>query len=359
MLAPTAAPAAVTPPPLLLPRLVALWALSEALLGGVLHALKLPVTGLLVGGTAVVLLTLLGHYSPRRGAVLRGLLVVLTIKALLSPHTSPNAYLAVAFQGLLGELLSWSRALPRLRGLLLGVLTLVESAGQRVLTLWLASGGGSDLAVVFNAFVRELLGTAARHDYALWLVGLYFALHALAGAALGWWAGGLPARLPGLVQRYAWLHLRPDDDEADEEETTVDAPPALKRRRSPMSQLLLGLWLAGLLLWLAARLGWEPAVAANQHRLGGLLLRSLLVYGAWALLLGPLLTRQLRRWLTRPRGRWAADLRQTLALLPTTRQLVTRCWRHSAGYRGLARLRWFGRTLAVNLLLSPTPAHPD
>ncbi|RTQ45235.1 hypothetical protein EJV47_25495 [Hymenobacter gummosus] len=351
-MSPTAAASA--PPattPLLLPRLVALWALSEALLGGVLHALKLPVTGLLVGGAAVVLVQLLGHYAPRRGTVLRGLLVVLTIKALLSPHTSPNAYLAVSFQGLLGEVLSWSKALPRLRGLLLGALTMLESAGQRILTLWLL--GGKALPAAFNDFVQGLLGQAApRADYALWLVAAYFATHALIGAALGWWAGSLPAYLPGLLQRYGWLLLRPAEA-AEADAATPEKPLKPKRRRGGISRLLLGLWGAALLLWLAALLGWPPAQAADQHRLGGLLLRSLLVYGAWALLVAPLLTRQLRRWLTRPRGRWAADLQSTLELLPATRQLVARCWRHSAGYRGLARLRWFGRTLAVNLFLAP------
>ncbi|MCC3158363.1 hypothetical protein LJ737_14030 [Hymenobacter sp. 15J16-1T3B] len=353
---PQPAATAVVAPPLLLPRLVALWALSEALLGGVLHAFRLPVTGLLVGGAAVVLLTLLGHYRRGPGTVLRALLVVLTIKALLSPHTSPNAYVAVAFQGLLGEVLSWPRALPRLRGLLLGLLTMVESAGQRVLTLWLL--GGQALPAAFNDFVRGLLGTTAtsQPNYALWLVGLYFGAHAVVGAALGWWAGGLPARLPGLVQRYAWLQLHP---EASHDETESPAESAANRpRRGGISRLLLGLWLGCLGLWLAAELGWVPAAAANEHRLGGLLLRSVLLYGAWTLLLGPWLTQRLRHWLTRPRGRWAADLRHTLALLPATRQLVASCWRHSAGYRGRNRLRWFGRALAVNVLLRPDDGPP-
>ncbi|GAB2959548.1 hypothetical protein GCM10027048_28750 [Hymenobacter coalescens] len=349
----TAPALTATAPPLLLPRLVALWALSEALLGGVLHALKLPVTGLLVGGAAVVLVQLLGHFSRQRGTVLRALLVVLTIKALLSPHTSLNAYVAVAFQGLLGEALSWPRAYPRLRGLLLGLLTLVESAGQRVLTLWLL--GGQALPDAFNAFVQGLVGTPAGPgpNYAFWLVGLYFAAHAVVGAALGWWAGGLPRRLPSLVQRYAWLQLRPDEATPDPDEPASDEAASAAPGRGRVSSLLLGLWAAGVLLWLAALLGWPPAVAANQHRLGGLLLRSLLLYGGWALLVGPVLTRQLRRWLIRPRGRWATDLQQTLALLPATRQLVAQCWRHSAGHRGRQRLRWFGRALAVNLLLPP------
>jgi hypothetical protein len=340
----------VSAPPLLLARLVALWALSEALLGGVLHAFKLPVTGLLVGGVAVVVLRLLGHYSRQPGTVLRGLLVVLTIKALLSPHTSPNAYVAVAFQGLVGELLSWGKAFPRLRGVLLGVLTMVESAGQRVLMLWLM--GGKALPAAFNAFVQGLVGqqaTSGGPDYALWLVAAYFGAHALVGAGLGWWAGSLPALLPRLAQQYAWLRIWPDE----ETNTALPEPAAGRARRRRVSQLLVLCWGAGLALWLAAHFGWAPAVAADRHKLGGLLLRSVLVYGTWTLLLGPLFASWLRQWLTRPRGRWAADLQHTLALLPATRQLVQQCWRLSAGHRGWRRLRWFGRAMAVNLFAEP------
>ena len=117
-------------------RLVALWGLSEAFLGGILHALKMPLTGLLVGGASLILIVLLGQ-AGRRGTVLRGLLVVLSIKALLSPQSPPTAYLAVAFQGVLGELLAGGRALPRLRGAVLGAVTMLESAGQQLFVLWL------------------------------------------------------------------------------------------------------------------------------------------------------------------------------------------------------------------------------
>jgi hypothetical protein len=44
-------------------RLTALWAFVEAGLGGILHAFKVPFTGLLVGGMAVMLITLIAHFS--------------------------------------------------------------------------------------------------------------------------------------------------------------------------------------------------------------------------------------------------------------------------------------------------------
>lgn len=329
-------------------RLVALWGLSEAFLGGVLHALKLPLSGLLAGGASLVIIVLLGSVG-RRGTVLRGLLVVLSIKALLSPQSPPTAYLAVAFQGIVGELLTGWRALPRLRGLVLGALTMLESAGQQVFVLWLLYQ--KPLAVAFNAFLDKLLGTAGgatRPDYALWLAGGWLGGHLLAGAALGWWAGSLPARLPRLAAAHPEWQV---PAAAAPAAVPASSPTAPSPNRWRPARLLTIVWAALAGAWLGSRLGWWNAGPLGEKGLAGLLLRSALLYGAWALLLAPWLLRQLRGYLGRPRtGRWATDLAAALDLLPEARRLVAACWARTAHRRGLARLRLLVQVLAVNVV---------
>jgi hypothetical protein len=110
-------------------RLTALWALNEAGLGGIMHAFRTPFTGIFVGGLAIVMITLIAHFSERKwSAVTRALVIVLIVKAAASPHSPLPAYLAVSFQGLMGALIF--SALPNLRlgALLLGVLGLLEAA---------------------------------------------------------------------------------------------------------------------------------------------------------------------------------------------------------------------------------------
>ncbi|MFT5818187.1 MAG: hypothetical protein ACI95K_001675, partial [Lentimonas sp.] len=69
-------------------RLTALWALSEAGLGGVLHALQSPFTGLFVGGFAIVLGSLIAYFAEDKwNTIFRSLLVVLIIKLAVSPHS--------------------------------------------------------------------------------------------------------------------------------------------------------------------------------------------------------------------------------------------------------------------------------
>src|SRR5688572_2381352 len=81
-------------------RLIAVWALAEGTLGGILHGLHIPVTGLVVGSISVCCLALLARVKQRRGDLLKATMLVLTIKAMLSPHSPPAAYLAVFSQGL-------------------------------------------------------------------------------------------------------------------------------------------------------------------------------------------------------------------------------------------------------------------
>ena len=86
-------------------RLIALWVLCEAMLGGIIHGLKIPVSGLFVGSSAVICICLIAWYVPQKGAIIKATIIVAIFKMMLSPQAPPPAYIAVFFQGLLGELL--------------------------------------------------------------------------------------------------------------------------------------------------------------------------------------------------------------------------------------------------------------
>ncbi len=87
-------------------RLTALWAFNESGLGGLMFALKIPLTGFFVGGFAVLLIGLIAWYAQRDyRQVLKATVLVLIIKATVSPHAPLPAYLAVAFQGVAGALI--------------------------------------------------------------------------------------------------------------------------------------------------------------------------------------------------------------------------------------------------------------
>src|SRR4030095_14723436 len=102
------------PQSLIFYRLIALWALSEAMLGGIIHGLKIPVSGLVVGSCAVICICLIAYYIPSKGSIIKATVIVAIFKMMLSPQAPPPAYIAVFFQGLMGELLFWNRKYFRL-----------------------------------------------------------------------------------------------------------------------------------------------------------------------------------------------------------------------------------------------------
>lgn len=162
-------------------RLVALWVLAESVLGGLLHGLKLPVTGFLVGGSAMICIILIAGYFPKRGSVLNAMMLVMLMKFSLSPHSPFPAYLAVLFQGLAGEFLLRGRKYFLLKCLLFGFLGMMESALQRLLVLVFISG--TEIWDALDIWVQKL--SFGPEHISAWLAGAYLMLHALAGLLVG------------------------------------------------------------------------------------------------------------------------------------------------------------------------------
>ena len=105
-------------------RIITLWVLAEAFAGGLFHAIKLPGSGMIVSGAAVVCICLIGKYKNSFGSILKATVIVAIFKLMLSPHSPATAYLAVFFQGFLGELLFCTRRFYRLSCILLGTFAL-------------------------------------------------------------------------------------------------------------------------------------------------------------------------------------------------------------------------------------------
>ena len=103
-------------------RITALWAFSEAFLGGLLHGFHVPFTGLVLSSFAAVCIASLTINDYAKGKILKATLLVIIVKAILSPHTPPTAYFAVFLQGFFGELIFSSRLPFKISALLTGII---------------------------------------------------------------------------------------------------------------------------------------------------------------------------------------------------------------------------------------------
>ncbi|GAB5521863.1 MAG: hypothetical protein RhofKO_41140 [Rhodothermales bacterium] len=313
-------------------RLTALWALAEVGLGGALHALRLPVTGLVVGSTAIVLLALLAEATRRGGRPVRRTLlgataVVLGVKLAASPHSPVGAYVAVAFQGGLAALLLPS--LGRTVGpLVLGVIALAESAVQRVLILTLLFGSTFWAAV--DSFVTqvlrriEALGLAPGEtvDASVWLVGAYIGVHLVVGALAGVMAGRLLRRVFSLGEHADVQALaQAAHAEAHAQKPTPQAKAPWYTRR-----IVRRVGLAVFLIVLYAATGDTGAQGGTAAAVA--LLRAAVLVTAWAAVVAPLAMRGIQYVARRGGGtRTQAAVEQ----LPELATLARLAWRQTAG----------------------------
>lgn len=316
-------------------RLTALWALNEAGLGGLMHLFKSPFTGVIVGGTAVLLISLIGYVAEKPGAaILRALTVVLIIKAMASPHSPLTAYVAVAFQGLLGAALFTVLPSFRLAALLLGALALLESAVQKLLVMTLLFG--MPLWKSLDAFIDSVLqklgvlAEGAGAGGAYWIAGAYVGGYFIAGLLVGWLSGKLPAEIYAAAQR-----LSPPEEAEPE---GVQSPRRKKRAwwKRPLW------WLLALLLIASAAL---PGAVQDVSPIW-ILLRVFGLIAIWYFLIGPVLMGLLKRFLKKRESAYHEEVAAALDLMPVFRHLARTAWEETRDLKGWKR----GRELAVRVV---------
>jgi hypothetical protein len=178
-------------------RITALWALSESGLGGLMHAIKTPFTGFFVGGFAVICIALIAHYSQRNfRIILQSAILVILVKATVSPHSPVTAHFAVLFQGFTGALFYSFISSFSAASILSGFIALLESAVQKVLILTLIFGNSLWEALdLFTGSVLKSISVSPDFSFSTLLVISYVAIYSIWGVALGFWISKLPSQI--------------------------------------------------------------------------------------------------------------------------------------------------------------------
>jgi len=337
-------------------RLTALWAVVESGLGGILHAFRLPLTGLIIGGTAVILITLLAHFAERPREILRATVIVLIIKALVSPHSPIGAYLAVGFQGLLGWLV-YSFARPGyLSTIPFALVALIESAIQKLLMLvlffgkplWIAvdSWGGWVIERYFPSYVNEGLSLS-------WtLVASYVAIYVIGGIIVGYLAVKTAQNIASQLVEQSKRNRPALRATFNEKQPSNLAKKGNRKRRKFF-------WWIGIALVLGASIYFSNAATTALRSAILYLVRTLSIVVIWYFIIGPWLAKIFRRWLLGKSSRYANEIEEVMEILPALKQVAKQEYSSlSAHYTGITLYRtWLMRILAIclTLQLSPKP----
>lgn len=326
-------------------RITALWAFSEATLGGILHAFKIPFTGFFIGGSAVLFISLIAKYSDDRTAILRSTFIVIIVKAIISPHTPLTAYFAVFIQGLLGSALFYNKKFFKTSALLLGMLALSLSALQKVIILTLLFGNTLWKSIdVFADYVIQQFHTGETSSIQLswFLIGAYITLHITGGVLFGIAAG----RLPG------WLESRLDQDYKHDENLSgmfsLNKKPKRSFWRKPTSLLLAFFFLLLILFSLTDKdFGQSQAMDVLI-----MIIRSVLVMILWFVFVSPVLLKIFHKLVKSRMSKYSDEINEIINIFPQFRHMLGLSWKKSADHKGLKKISHFLTYSFILLLLT-------
>lgn len=297
-------------------RVTALWAFSEAFLGGILHGFKIPFAGLALSLMAAICMALIAANDSAKGVILKATLVVLAVKFVLSPHTPPMAYVAVLIEGLAGELFLMRRKSLRTGSFLLTLFCQLYSAFQHLLILTIVFGKGfwAALDIFLNGITKTFIKQS--QQYSLYLVLFYIGCYFITGLLGGIFCSRLIKKIqsgnvPAIVNEFA---------NADTETVTETA--VVKKKGISFKYIVAGV----LLLLLIASYTQLFNGTVLKTKVGEIILRGLLIMLVWNFLLSPLFIKLIGKWVDKYKAAKGTTLQQVLALLPGIKNMVQFSW---------------------------------
>ncbi len=252
-------------------RLSALWALVEITLGGVLHAIRMPLTGLFVGSMALACVYLIARSTTSYRVVLQAMVSVMAIKMMATPHASPFSYVAMAIQTLCCIPLIGHKGNSRKWVTSMFLIASLYSPIQKIVILYITFGH-QGLMIVLEEFRKWLTPGLSTTELILIPLVLWTGIHLVAGFFLAKWLHTWITQGAGKQE----LH----DEWSRYDLTNTHAP--YSQRRSTSRQVLLTIVVVSLLLLIYL---YESVLPTWIH----VLWRPLLIILSWQLIIRPII----------------------------------------------------------------------
>jgi hypothetical protein len=327
--------------------ITAMWALAEAALGGVLHAMHIPLTGLFVNSCAVVFMVLIASASDKKGVILRATLIVMIVKGMVSPHTPLTAYIAVGFQGLMGELLLRSKKHLLFSSVILGIITLLQSAMQKIIILTVVYG--NNLWETIDIFVNFILAQMPFFNFqdspvqiSFWLISVYIGVHLLAGIAIGIIASKIPNWIRrGIRDQKRGYQLKEGSYNPNQKSEKI------KRKLVQKPSAVLITILAGSIVVFSYLF---PEISESQGMQAVIMiLRSTAILFIWYSLIGPFFLKLSQNYFRTKQNKYATEIQRTLNILVPLRYIVYQTWNESQNYSYLKRIKIFIKNSLITI----------
>ncbi len=325
-------------------RITALWAFSEAFAGGIMHGLKIPFAGLFLSLIASICITLIAlgkTNTNKQFEIIKATLLVIAIKFILSPQTPPTAYLAVAVQGLLGELFFLTKKNMKAAAFVLTLFSLLYSAFQHLIVLTIIFGKNFwvSIDVFFNKIT--LIFTIKPIHYSFIFVSVYLFCYLVVGIL-----GGLLN--VKIINKYYAAKNKPNVPLQNF--SNIESSVIIKSTKSKNkfaykivgSLLIITLLIISYLPFFKIELLYSKVVE--------LIIRGVIIIVLWQLLITPILQFYLTKWLTNYKVKNKNLLQHTIALLPGIKEILKQSWIQTKNKKKLVHYKNFILTSILQIV---------
>lgn len=313
-----------------------------------MHTLKIPLTGMFVGGLAVIFITIIAHNSGHKSVILKATLLVILAKALVSPQSPLTAYFAVALQGTLGFIFFSVIRITKAAALLLGLFSLLFSSLQKLIVLTILFGNKFWEAFdLFITFTLNQFGISIGYDginISLIIAALYVTVHVLIGIYVGIKAGNIPALLQ---KSKSTLHFRNSSSGALLE--NIKKNNLRKRKRwwqRPSGIIILT---ASIILMIISY--YSKEIGKNQAvEILIMLIRSFVISFIWFSVISPYIANAFKKFIEKKKYKHAGEVNAITSLFPEINNIINYSWSITHNLTGLKRIRVFLSSTLILLL---------
>ncbi|WP_397364669.1 hypothetical protein [Olleya sp. R77988] len=310
-------------------KLTALWALNESGLGGFLHVFNSPFTGLIVGGIAILLISLIAYYAENKWqTILKALVIILIIKMAVSPYSPFTAYISVSFQAVFGAFLFSNFSWKGITLIIFGMTTFLQSALQKLLKLTIIYGTEFWEAInIYGVWIQQKINFITQTSTTSILITIYLFIYGLCGLLAGLFIKSMIGIISAKTETTFYL----DHNSVK----TKD-----KKSNKTIKTKVIWIWLITVATIVLAFIvfggplfGWQKAIY--------IILRSFLILMLWYLVLGPFVLKLIRKHLTKKESKYQEDIANAMDLFPYFRQIISFTWKETKHLKGYKRFKFF------------------
>ncbi len=272
---------------------------------------------MVVSSIAVFSILMMIRAGARRGDLFKALMIVAAVKAMVSPHSPPTAYMALFFQGGLALLM-----LPVLQrrlsaGYILLFLALMESGIQKIIVLTLIFGRDLWSSIdIFSDYLYKIFiprSSGLSFSVGFGIIAVYLALHALYFLLSAVWFRRFLRGLDKFDTQDISIVLESSEPQDD----------GKRKKRVRLSWFIYPLAIVLMALTFIYPV-FESSVGWRALRM---VLRSILLLSLWYGLAGPFLVRWLRRHIHFRQQQYTSEIDAVLHILPLLKKVFLQVWR--------------------------------